>query len=85
MSEHNHDIDESASMDSDYGSSPRVGVDNCAATPVKTGGWQAALNEMMCLCQSQAKNMVRERPGTALLVAATAGFFIAGLLRRRRS
>lgn len=82
MSQHDHDIDESASMDSDYGSSPRVGVDNSAATQVKIDGWQVAVKEMLCLCRGEAKKIVQERPGTALLVAATAGFVVAGLLRR---
>lgn len=84
MSEHKQEHDESASMDSDYGSSPRVGVDNCAATQVNIGGWQAALNEMLCVCRNHASKAVKEQPATALLAAAAAGFFIARMLRSRK-
>lgn len=86
MSEHNqnHDHDESASMDSDYGSSPRVGVDNCAATQVNLGGWQAALSEMFCVCRNHATKAVKDQPATALLAAAAAGFLLAGVLRSRK-
>ena len=84
MSERTHEVDESASMDSDYGSSPRVGVENCAAIQIKVGGWQAAVNEMLCVCRNHASKAVQERPATALLAAAATGFLIAGLMRSRR-
>jgi hypothetical protein len=76
------EIDETASMDSDYGSSPRVGVDNLAATPV-AADWPQALTDMLGLCGTHASNFVRAQPKTALLAAAVAGFAAAVWLRRR--
>ncbi|MBL8244777.1 MAG: hypothetical protein JNL89_11320 [Rhodanobacteraceae bacterium] len=73
-------------MDADYGSGPRPGLDNLAAIPVADSPlpldrW---LRERLAGLGSRVLDEVRQRPGWALLAAASAGYLVARSARVQR-
>jgi len=70
-------------MDADFGSSPRPGMDNLAATPVNAPAPYAELIDAAMRFGRGIGDQVKQHPGVAIAAAATIGFLAARLAARR--
>ena len=73
-------------LDSDYGSSPRLGMDNLAATPVPepTPGPVERIEAALGRLVHGFGHGIKQHPGVSLIAAASLGFVTARLATPRR-